>query len=91
MTNKRRNTENEATYWVTILVKVIITLLVLNVTIGAFAVVIMFLYHLTGWLVVASGLMITTIAMEIRAIWGRKDKTPAKHTRNHRKTRNVRA
>lgn len=89
MMNKRTQ-KNEATYWVTILVKILITFLVLNVTIGAYAVVIMFLYHLTGWLIFACGLMVTTIAMEIRAIWGRKD-TYSKHTRNHRKSRAKRA
>lgn len=83
MMNKKQR--NEATNWVTVLIKVIITLLVLNVTIGAYAVVMIFLYQFTGWFVFAGGLMATTIALEIRAIWGRKEES-YKHTRSHRKT-----
>lgn len=83
MMNKQRR--NEVTTWTTVLIKVIITLLVLNVTIGAYAVVMIFLYQFTGWFVFAGGLMATTIALEIRAIWGRKEES-YKHTRSHRKT-----
>ena len=83
MMNKQRR--NEATNWTTVLIKVIITLLVLNVTIGAYTVVMIFLYQFTGWFVFAGGLMATTIALEIRAIWGRKEES-YKHTRSHRKT-----
>lgn len=81
MMNKQRR--KEETNWLTVLIKVIITLLVLNVTIGAYAVVMVFVYKFTGWFVVAGGLMVTTIAMEMRAIWGKKYK-PYKHTRSHR-------
>lgn len=84
MMNKRTQ-KNEVTTWTTVLIKVIITLLVLNVTIGAYAVVMIFLYQFTGWFVFAGGLMATTIALEIRAIWGRKEES-YKHTRSHRKT-----
>ncbi len=83
MMNKQRR--NDVTNWTTVLIKVIITLLVLNVTIGAYAVVMIFLYQFTGWFVFAGGLMATTIALEIRAIWGRKEES-YKHTRSHRKT-----
>lgn len=86
----KKTQRNEVTNWATILIKVIITLLVLNVTIGAFAVIMIFVYQFTGWFVVAGGLMVTTIAMEIRAIWGKKYE-PYKHTRSHRKTTNKRA
>lgn len=81
----KKTRRNEVTNWATILIKVIITLLVLNVTIGAYAVVMIFLYQFTGWFVFAGGLMATTIALEILAIWGRKEES-YKHTRSHRKT-----
>lgn len=81
----KKTQRNEVTTWTTVLIKVIITLLVLNVTIGAYAVVMIFLYQFTGWFVFAGGLMATTIALEMRAIWGHKEES-YKHTRSHRKT-----